>query len=294
MNDWYAAACEKLKLLYDLLLREVFSSDYIQVDESTLPVIDNEKHRAVRGYLWCIRAVVGKQVAFYYDMGARSHEAARKLLRGYRGTIQTDGYNAYDQFENAPHIQVLGCWAHARRKWVDALEEDNRTASEAMAYINKLYHIENEAEESGLSYDELRDKRQKESYPVVLRFEKWMYETAGRTTEQSRIGKAIKYTLPLLPRLSRYVNDGRFRIDNNLVENAVRPLALGRKNFLFCGNHDAAVRAAVIYSLIGSRKALGIDPRVWMEDVLLSIPGNEGDHETLRELLPDRWTKRTK
>ena len=293
MNDWYAAACEKLKLLYDILLREVLSSDYIQVDESTLPVIDNEKHRAVKGYMWCTRAVIEKLVAFYYDMGSRSYETARKLLRGYRGTIQTDGYDAYDQFESDPHIQVLNCWAHARRKWVDALEEDKHTASEAMAYINKLYHIENEAKEAGLTYDALKDKRQKESYPVILEFEKWMYETARKSSEQSRIGKAIKYTLPLMPRLGRYVNDGRFCIDNNLVENAVRPLALGRKNFLFCGNHDAAVRAAIVYSLVSSCKAMGVDPREWMEDVMLRIPGNENNRGALRELLPDRWAKQT-
>lgn len=294
MNDWYAATCEKLKLLYDLLKREVLSRDYIQVDESTLPVIDNEKHRAVKGYMWCARAVESSLVVFHYDMGSRSHETARKLLRGYRGTIQTDGYGAYDQFETDPHIQVLGCWAHARRKWSDALDEDRRTASEALSYINRLYHVENEAEEAGITGDALKEKRQKESYPVILQFEKWMYETATRSSKNSRIGKAIGYTLPLLPRLSRYVNDGRFRIDNNLVENAIRPLALGRKNFLFCGNHDAAARAAIVYSLVDSCKALDIDPREWLEDVLLRIPGNENSREALRELLPDKWAKQTK
>ena len=121
--------------------------------------------------------------------------------------------------------------------------------------------------------------RQKESYPVILEFEKWMYETARKSSEQSRVGKTIKYTLPLMPRLGRYVNDGRFWIDNNLVENAVRPLALGRKNFLFCGNHDAAVRAAIVYSLVSSCKAMGVDPREWMEDVLLRIPGNENNRD---------------
>lgn len=293
MNDWYAATCEMLKLLYDILKREVLAKDYIQVDESTLPVIDNEKHRAVKGYMWCTRAVEDNLIVFHYDMGSRSYETARKLLRGYRGTIQTDGYDAYDQFENDPHIQVIGCWAHARRKWSDALDEDNRTASEALAYINRLYHIENEAKEAGITGDVLKDKRQKESYPVILQFEKWMYETVRKTAENSRIGKAIKYTLPLMPRLGRYVNDGRFCIDNNLVENAIRPLALGRKNFLFCGNHDAAVRAAIVYSLVDSCKALGVDPRQWMEDVLLRIPGREDNRTALRELLPDKWAKQT-
>ena len=293
MNDWYAATCEKLKLLYDILKREVLSRNYIQVDESTLPVIDNEKHRAVKGYMWCTRAVENNLVVFHYDMGSRSYETARKLLRGYRGTIQTDGYNAYDQFESDLHIQVIGCWAHVRRKWSDALDEDRRTASEALAYINKLYHIENEAKEAGLTGDTLKDKRQKESYPVILQFEKWMYETARKTSENSRIGKAIKYTLPLMPRLGRYVNDGRFCIDNNLIENAIRPLALGRKNFLFCGNHDAAVRAAIVYSLVDTCKAVGKDPREWMEDVLVRIPGNENNREALRNLLPDKWAKQS-
>ena len=293
MNDWYAATCEKLKLLYDILKREALSRDYIQVDESTLPVIDNEKHRAVKGYMWCTRAVENNLVVFHYDMGSRSYETARKLLRGYRGTIQTDGYNAYDQFESDLHIQVIGCWAHVRRKWSDALDEDRRTASEALAYINKLYHIENEAKEAGLTGDTLKDKRQKESYPVILQFEKWMYETARKTSESSRIGKAIKYTLPLMPRLGRYVNDGRFCIDNNLIENAIRPLALGRKNFLFCGNHDAAVRAAIVYSLVDTCKAVGKDPREWMEDVLVRIPGNENNREALRNLLPDKWAKQS-
>lgn len=293
MNDWYSATCEKLKLLYDMLKREILSSDYIQVDESTLPVIDNEKHRAVKGYMWCTRSVATGLSAFHYDMGSRTYETARKILRGYRGTIQTDGYGAYDQFESDPHIQVIGCWAHARRKWSDALDEDRKTASEALVYINKLYHIEHECQNAGLSLDAVKEKRQNESYPLIQQFEIWMYETARDTSQNSRIGKAISYTLPLLPRLSRYVNDGRFCIDNNGVENAIRPLALGRKNYLFCGNHDSAVRAAIVYTLIGSCKALGVDPREWMEDVLLRIPEDENDKETLRELLPDRWKKQS-
>ena len=294
INDWYAATCEKLKLLYDIPVREVLSRDYIQVDESILPVIDNEKHRAVKGYMWYMRAVEDNLVVFRYDMGSRSHKTAHKLLRGYRGTIQTDGYGAYDQFESDPHIQVIGCWAHARRKWSDALDEDKRTASEALAYINRLYHIENEARDASITGEALKKKRQRESYPIIQQFQKWMYETATKVSENSRIGKALKYTLPLLPRLSRYVNDGRFHMDTNLVENAIRPLALDRKNYLFCGNHDAAVRAVIVYSLVDTCKALSVDPCAWMEDVLLRISGHENNRETFRELLPDRWEKESK
>ena len=185
----------------------------------------------------------------------------------------------------------LSATGHARRKLSDTLDEDNRTASEALAYIDKLYHIENEAKEEGLIGDALKEKRQKESYPVILQFEKWMYVTASKTSQNSRIGKAIKYTLPLMPRLARYVYDGRFCIDNNLIENAIRPLGLGRKNFLFCGNHDAVVCAAIVYSLVYTCKAVGKDPREWMEDGLVRIPGNENYREALRELLIDKRVK---
>jgi len=140
---------------------------------------------------------------------------------------------------------------------VDALEEDNRTASEAMAYINELHHIENEAKAAGLSYDEMRDKRKKEAYPVILQFEKWMYVTTRKSSEQRRIGKAIKYTLPLMHRLGCYVGDGRCCVDNKLVKKAGRALDLV---WVF-GHHNAAVRAAIVYSLISSGKAVSVDPR---------------------------------
>ena len=140
----------------------------------------------------------------------------------------------------------------------------------------------------------MKGKRQRESYPIIQQFQKWMYETATKVSENSRIDKDLKYTLPLLPRLSRYVNDGRFHMDTNLVENAIRPLAMGWKNYLFCGNHDAAVRAAIVYSFVDTCKVLSVDPRAWMEDVLFRISGHENNRETLRELLPDRWKKESK
>lgn len=120
-----------------------------------------------------------------------------------------------------------------------------------------------------------------------LEFEKWMYETARKSSEQSRIGKAVKYTLTLMFRLGRFVNDGRYCIDKKLVENAVRPLDLGRKTSFSAGIHDAAV----VYSLVSSCKAMGGDPSEWMEDVLVRVPGNENKRDVLRGLLPDRWAK---
>lgn len=138
MGGWYEAAVEKLKLLYDILRRRILSSEYVQIDESVIPVIDNEKHRARKGYEWCVRDAITGDVMFHYDRGSRGHHVAREILGGYRGNVQCDGYEAYDQFERMPGITVHGCWAHVRRKFVDSLKEDERLAMEGILFIRKL------------------------------------------------------------------------------------------------------------------------------------------------------------
>ena len=285
IDDWFAAVCSKLRPLYDKLRERIMEKDYIQVDESTLPVIDNEKHRAVKGYMWAVRDAVGGSVYFHYDMGSRSGDTARRLIGGYRGAVQTDGYEVYESFENAPGKRMIGCWAHVRRKFVEALDEDRKHASEAIVFISKLYKLETEMKEAGLDANAVKERREKEAYPVIQDFEKWMNSVANRFTPKSRMGKAIVYTYTLLPRLSRYVLDGRYNIDNNGVENAIRPLALGRKNYLFCGNHDAAVRAAIVYSLFACCKAHDVEIRPWLEDTLRRLP-TEND---ITVLLPENW-----
>ena len=286
INDWFTSVCERLRPLYDKLREQIMSSDYIQVDESTLPVIDNEKHRAVKGYMWAVRNALTGDVYFHYDMGSRSGDTARKLIGGYRGAVQTDGYEVYESFENMPGKRMIGCWAHVRRKFVEALDENKKYASEAIVYIGKLYKIEEEMRDADLTSDEIKERRQKESYPIIQEFEKWMDSVANAFTPKSRMGKALVYTYTLLPRLSRYVLDGRYNIDNNGIENAIRPLALGRKNYLFAGNHDAAVRAAIVYSLFSSCKAAQIETRTWLEDVLKRIPSEK----SIEQLLPGNWT----
>ena len=242
-------------------------------------------HRAVKGYMWAVRNTLTGDVYFHYDMGSRSGETARRLIGGYRGAVQTDGYEVYSSFDGTPVKMMIGCWAHVRRKFVEALDENKKYASEAIAYISKLYKIEEEMRGAGLNADAVKERRQKESYPIIQDFEKWMDSVANNFSPKSRMVNALIYTYSLLPRLSRYVLDGRYSIDNNGIENAIRPLALGRKNYLLCGNHDAAVRAAVVYSLFSCCKAVGIDTRTWLEDVLKRIP-SEPD---LENLLPARW-----
>ena len=291
MGEWYEAAVERLKLLYDLLRKQILQSEYVQVDESVVPVIDNEKHKARKGYEWCVRDGLTGDVMFYYDRGSRGGKVARELLGNYKGNAQTDGYEGYDQFEPMEGITMFGCWAHARRKFIDALETDRKHATEAIVYIRKLYEVESKADEAKLSPEERKAKRLEISYPTIQVFEKWMLDTYPTVLPKSKIGMAISYTYTLLPRLSRYVNDGRINIDNNLIENAIRPLALGRKNWLFCGNDASAYRAAIVYSLISTCKNAGIEPRIWMEDVLTKIPYYLRDGKDLSELLPRQWAK---
>ena len=292
MGGWYEAAVEKLKLLYDILRQHILQSEYIQIDESVLPVIDSEKHKARKGYEWCVRDAIRGAVMFYYDRGSRGGKVAREILGAYKGAVQCDGYDAYDQFEKNDNITVYGCWAHARRKFVDALNEDNRLATEALCFIRKIYKVESDADKDSLNADERKEQRLKISYPTIRLFETWMKETYLKVLPNSKMGDAIEYTYSLLPRLSRYVNDGRINIDNNLIENAIRPLALGRKNYLFCGNDASAYRAAIVYSLISTCKAVDVDPRTWMEDVLRKIPYYQRDQRDLAELLPFNWKNR--
>lgn len=292
MGGWYEAAVEKLKLLYDILRQHILQSEYIQIDESVLPVIDSEKHKARKGYEWCVRDAIRGAVMFYYDRGSRGGKVAREILGAYKGAVQCDGYDAYDQFEKNDNITVYGCWAHARRKFVDALNENNRLATEALCFIRKIYKVESDANKAGLNADERKEQRLKISYPTIRLFETWMKETYLKVLPNSKMGDAIEYTYSLLPRLSRYVNDGRINIDNNLIENAIRPLALGRKNYLFCGNDASACRAAIVYSLISTCKAVDVDPRTWMEDVLRKIPYYQRDQRDLAELLPFNWKNR--
>lgn len=292
MGGWYEAAVEKLKLLYDILRQHILQSEYIQIDESVLPVIDSEKHKARKGYEWCVRDAIRGAVMFYYDRGSRGGKVAREILGAYKGAVQCDGYDAYDQFEKNDNITVYGCWAHARRKFVDALNENNRLATEALCFIRKIYKVESDANKAGLNADERKEQRLKISYPTIRLFETWMKETYLKVLPNSKMGDAIEYTYSLLPRLSSYVNDGRINIDNNLIENAIRPLALGRKNYLFCGNDASAYRAAIVYSLISTCKAADVDPRTWMEDVLRKIPYYQRDQRDLAELLPFNWKNR--
>ena len=295
INDWFKAVVGKVKPLYDLLRAHVLACDYVQVDESTLPVIDNEKHRAVKGYVWSVVDVMTGDRFFFYEHGSRSARVAMGLLKDFKGAIQSDGYVVYEHFEGMKGKLMLGCWAHARRKFFEARKENEKLANEALFYIGKLYEVEREAdaldEKDGKpDYERRKALRQEKAYPEIKKFETWMEVNLFKSGPKTMMEEAITYTYNIIKKLALYTTDGRYKIDDNMVENSIRPLAIGRKNYLFCGDDDAAQRAAIVYSLLASCKAHNVDERAWLEDVLRRMPEHELGKKDFADLLPGNWS----
>jgi hypothetical protein len=237
-----------------------------------------------------VRAVMPDLVFFHYDHGSRAQKVALQLFKDFQGVIQTDGYAVYDIYENKKGVLPIGCWAHARRKFEEALAEDKARASYALGQIGLLYQVERQADQQQLSYEDRADLRSRLAYPIMVAFEKWMLNEYPKVLPKGRIGKAIRYTHNIFHKLTRYHLDGRLKIDNNLGENAIRPIALGRKNWLFCGNHDAAENAAIMYSMLGCCKASEVNFRDWLVYFLNNIHKYDNDYsKDLAELLPHNF-----
>ena len=292
VTNWFMGGSDLLRALYFRLKDIVLESDYIQVDESTVPVVDNKKHRTVKSYLWMVRSVMEDLVFFHYDKGSRAQKVVINLLRNYQGAVQTDGYEAYSIYEHKKGVLLLGCWAHARRKFTEAMKEDKAGAEYALQQIGMLYKVEDMATDQNMDYKQRAALRARLAYPILTAFEKWITSYYQKAIPKGRMSRALSYTYSIFHRLSRYHLDGRYKMDNNLVENSIRPLALGRKNYMFCGNHDAAENAAVMYSLLGCCKLHDVDPREWLKDVFTKIATYNSDYSLdLADLLPQNWKK---
>ncbi|HZK23097.1 MAG TPA: IS66 family transposase [Atopostipes sp.] len=295
LNGWFQGSSDLLRALYLRLKDIVLASDYIQVDESTVPVIDNEKHKTRKAYLWMVRSVMDDLVFFHYDKGSRAQKVVVDLLKGFKGAVQTDGYSAYSIYEQKKGVLLLGCWAHSRRKFHESLQEDKNGAEYALEQIGKLYKVEQMADDQDLDFEQRSEFRKRLAYPIMRAFEKWIVAYHPKALPGGRMSKALSYTYNLFERLSRYHLDGRYLPDNNLAENAIRPLAVGRKGYLFCGNHDAAENAAIMYSLLGCCKASDVNPREWLTDVFSKIASYNANYSLdLSDLLPHIWKKSNK
>ena len=293
MDGWFKQTMELLKPLYEVLKSEVMKADYVQADETTTPVINKETHKAAKEYLWMVRAVMERLVLFHYDQGSRAGAVIESLANryGFKGYLQCDGFAGYETaFRTNPDVRLVNCMVHIRRHFEQALDENRQMAEHALKEIQHLYKIEHMCDDAGLSPDERKAKRQELARPIMEAMKLWMETEGVKYSESSLIGKAITYAYTRWDNMMRYLDDGRLLLDNNLAENEIRPVTLGRKNYLFCGNHEAAQNMAVVCSLLATCRNHDVNPRDYMNDIISQMPYHtKASYEELLQLLPHKW-----
>jgi len=291
MSSWMFQLAQMLAMIYEALRQQIRASDYLQIDETPIRYLDPGTGKCGQGYLWVY--LVPKRAVFFEWHTSRSGKCLKKTLAGMEGIIQSDGYGGYPAFlkESDPtgNIQLAGCMAHARRKFHDAREESG-LARKALALIAALYQVEDELRKNP-SLDRAR-VRQEKSAPLLESIRKLLIEEHTAHLPRSATGKAIDYTLSRWAQLTLYVRDARLEIDNNLVENAIRPTAVGKKNWLFFGSAQAGKTSAIFYSLIGTCRLLGIVPEEYLLDVITALPTMT--NQTAAEWTPAVWKARRK
>lgn len=287
VNDWVKSGIDLLKILHDRLASKLLQSGYIQNDETPIKVLDSEKKgQTHRGYFWVSHSPQEKLVVFHYDKG-RSAKFPTAFLKDYRGYLQTDGYGVYDNFGQQKGIILLGCMAHARRYFYEAQGNDKKRADYFIGQVQVLYMLEQELRDANADTQTIYKRRNEVAVPVLNLLNHWLKDNLTQVLPQSPIGKAIAYALARWDKISLYTSNGILQIDNNLIENLIRPVAVGRKNYLFCGSHESAQRAAIIYSLFGTCKRNGINPQEWLLDVLRKLPARKANN--IDDLLPQNW-----
>jgi len=288
IGGWVAKTSELLRPLYDDFKEKFLEKvNYIQADESPIKVQDKVKKKTThRGFMWVYRNPEGKLILFDYHKG-RARNVPEEFLENFTGTLQSDGYAVYMNLTTKGDISLLGCMAHARRYFEKALDNDPRRADHVLLLIQKLYRIERKIKERKVTVDIIKRYRLLYALPILNEIEEYLKTEKGNVLPKSSIGKAIAYTLNIFDNLKQYIYDGRFEIDNNNIENAIRPLAIGRKNYLFAGSHESAENIAMFYSFFATCKAHNINPHTWLCDVLNRIPEHKANK--LHELLPQNW-----
>ena len=293
VDGWFKQTMELLKPLYEVLKAEVMKADYIQADETTTPVMNKDTHKAAKEYLWMVRAVMERLVLFYYDQGSRAGAVIESLANRYnfKGYLQCDGFAGYETaFKTNSDVRLLNCMVHIRRHLEQALDENRPMAEHGLSEIQHLYKIEHMCDEENLTPEERKTRRNELARPIMEAMKLWMETEGVKYSESSQIGKAITYAYTRWGNMMRYLDDGRLLLDNNLAENEIRPVTLGRKNYLFCGNHEAAQNMAVVCSLLATCRNHDVNPRDYLNDVISQMPYHaKASHEELLQLLPHKW-----
>lgn len=287
LGDWVEQGARWLQPIVREMKRQLLQGDYVQVDETPVRVQDPDvAGKCATGWLWVLGAPQSDVIFEFYP--GRGKEFAQQLLGNFKGYLQRDGYGVYGSLaRDKLGLIGVGCWAHARRKFVEALVDQRDQAMPIINEVRKLYMVERHARDEGLTTEQRHHMRQQLSLPILTSLKPLLQSVQAMVLPQSPVGKAAKYCLAEWAALNVYLSDGRLEIDNNLTENAIRPSAIGKKNWLFIGHPDAGWRSAVIYSIIVSCRRRGIDAWQYLSDVLTRIPGMQ--HSEISCLLPANW-----
>ncbi len=290
MCNWTMLVAERCKPLLELLCDEVRSGPLINGDETTVQVLNEPgRKNTSKSYMWVFRGGAPKNpvVIFQYNQ-SRQGAVAKDFLGDYKGVVQTDGYVGYDFLDIQEDVLHVGCWAHARRKFVESessgSKKNNRRATKALGFIRKLYRLEKQAKVDELEPDDIYAMRQQYAVPILDKMKEWLMERHQKVLPSSLLGRAVSYCLNQWQRLTNYSQSGHAGIDNNVAENAIRPFAIGRKNWLFSGSPAGASASALIYSLIETAKANGLEPYGYLRFLFERLPTTS--KEQYKELLP--------
>lgn len=283
-NNW-------LTYLYDRMHTHLIKEDILHADETTLQVLsENGKTAKSKSYMWLYATGSSGPPIFMYEyQPSRAGDNPRKFLEGFSGFLHTDGYAGYNNIED---VTLVGCFAHARRGFSDALKalpkgavQSKTNAQEGLDFCNQLFQIERDLKD--LSDEERYEKRLEQSKPVLEAFLSWLHIKSKQTTPKSYLGKAIKYCLAQWPKLEAFLLDGRLEISNNRAERAIKPFVIGRKNFLFSKSTKGATASAITYSIIETAKANNLNPFFYLKYLFEKLPNIDLENmDQLDELLP--------
>jgi transposase len=294
---WMAASAELLRPLYDAMRADVLLSRVVQTDETRLPVLEKGSTKTKSGRLWAFVGDRDHPHSVYHYTATKARDGPAGILENYKGFLQADAANVFDGIYQPGDIVEVGCWAHARRYFHDAKTSDAARAAEALARIGFFYDVEREAAKiideqqlDGTQSDAWRLKMRRErTLPKIREFADWLDAQAILVLPKSPIAQAINYARNHWQALLRFTEHGFLNIDNNASERAMRPAALGRKNYLFAGSDEGGRTTAVLYTLTQTCRRHGIDPFAYLQDVLTRLP--KGDFQELADLFPRRWAK---
>jgi transposase len=288
MGCWVEQAAELLKPVYRAIRENLLAGFYLQADETPIRYLDPDvKGKSQQGYLWAYSRP-GGDVLFEWQV-SRAREWPERFLKSFRGKLQTDGYAAYESLaKERDDLILVGCWAHARRAFLEALAE-SKLAAWFVRQIGLLYGVEKELRRKKAGPRLRAAVRVWQSRPVLQRLHRAMELVRRRTLPHGLLGQAIDYALKRWEPLNRFVDDGVLEIDTNLLENSIRPSALGKKNFLFFGHPEAGERSAVIYTLLGNCRRHGINPFDYLTDLFTRLPAAKITQ--IKDFTPSAWAK---